>query len=220
MALLTNSQGCGFFSSQPPSAVAVPTPEASHPVTDLSQIATGNALNPYGKPELTIARRVASEADTGRSGIQNLDALSKVRHTGDDKHPCEQRLLNEKAAQFDMLSMRLLDQVFAQVVILQQGYDISHMKLPTDLKWVVITGTLDHQGVLKELVIEQHSGTAAVDRMVVAACKKGMYIHNPPADAADGAGDYKVRIETRMENLATLDGEHWEFTTYMGLALL
>ena len=83
-----------------------------------------------------------------------------------------------------------------------------------------IAGTLNRQGILKELVVEQHSGTAAIDKMVVAACKKGLFIHNPPPEATDPGGDYKVRIEARFENYASTDGEHWEFKTYMGLALL
>jgi hypothetical protein len=200
--------------------VATPAPDAPHPVTDLSQLAPGNALDPFGKHEQIIARRVASEGDSGGGGVANLDALGSVRHAGDDRHPCEQRLLNKKAAQFDLLSVRLLDQVFVQIADLQRGNEISHLKVPTELKWVIITGTLNSQGVLKELVIEQHSGTAAVDRMVVAACKKGLYIHNPPAEAVDASGNYKVRIEARMENFASMDGEHWEFKTYMGLAIL
>jgi hypothetical protein len=220
VALLTNSQGCGLFSSEPPSAVAPPAPDAPRPVTDLSQVAPGNALDPFGKHDQTIARRVAADDYNEAAQIENLGALGAVRHTGDDKHPCEQRLLNKKAAQFDMLSTHLLDQVFTQIAVLDEEYDISHLKLPTDLKWVVITGTLNSKGVLRELVIEQHSGTAAVDRMVVAACKKGLYIHNPPPEASDDGGNYKVRIEARLENFASLDGEHWEFKTYMGLGLL
>ncbi len=220
LALLTIPQGCGSNSSQVPTIAVAPAPDAPHPVTDLSQLAPGNALDPFGKRDQLIARRVASEGDMGGSSVENLDALAAVRHSGDNRHPCEQRLLNKKAAQFDSLSARLLDQVFEQIGMLQEGDQISHLKLPTELKWVVITGTLNHDGVLKELVIEQHSGTAAIDKMVVAACKKGLYIHNPPADALDANGNYKVRLEVRMENFASMDSEHWEFKTYMGLAIL
>lgn len=199
---------------------AIAAPDAPHPVTDLSQLAPGSALDPFGKHEQTIARRVASDGNIGGGSVGNLDAIGTVRHVGDDKHPGEERLLNKKAAQFDNLSMRLLDQVFVQIEGLQEEDEISHLKLPTDLKWVIITGTLNRQGVLKELVIEQHSGTAAVDKMVVAACKKGLFIHNPPADAVDASGNYQVRLEARFENYASEDGEHWEFKTYMGLAIL
>lgn len=199
---------------------AIVATDAPHPVTDLSQLAPGNALNPFGKHEQAIARRVASDGDTRGGSVGNLDAIGTVRHVGDDKHPGEERLLNKKAAQFDNLSMRLLDQVFVQIEGLQAEDEISHLKLPTDLKWVIITGTLSSRGVLKELVIEQHSGTAAVDKLVVAACRKGLFIHNPPAEAVDASGNYKVRVEARLENYASTDGEHWEFKTYMGLAIL
>jgi hypothetical protein len=223
LALMTISQGCGSKSSPALPAAAPPPPDAPHAVTDLSQLAPGNALDPFGKQEETIARHVV-EGDDGKAppqqqGIEHLDSLATVRHGGDDRHPCEQQMLNKKAAQFDVLSIRLMDQVFHQMRTLQTG-EISRMKLPSDLRWVVITARMDHQGTLKELVLEQHSGTAAMDKLMIEACKKALYLRNPPADAADGDGDYKVRIEARMENYSSMDGEHWEFKTYMGLAIL
>ncbi|HLI81186.1 MAG TPA: hypothetical protein VKV03_14460 [Candidatus Binataceae bacterium] len=218
IALFTILQGCGSNSAQNPSPSA-PAPDAPHEVTDLSQVGPGSAIDPFGKKEQNIARRVASDDEVAPNSI-DLGALANVRHTGDDKHPCEQRLLNKKAAQFDMVSVHLLDQVFSQIRRLQGDDEFSHVVLPTDLRWVVITATINHQGALKELVIEQHSGTAAMDKLMVAACKKGLYLRNAPEDAADPSGNYKVRIEARMENFASLDGEHWEYKTYMGLAIL
>lgn len=220
LALLTIPQGCGFTGSQTSTVAALPPPDAPRTVSDLSQLAPGSALDPFGKREQNIARRVASDDDGKRGSVGNLDAIGTVRHVGDDKHPGEERLLNKKAAQFDMLAMRLMDQIFFQMEHLDDEEEFSRLKLPTDLKWVIITGTLSPQGVLKELVIEQHSGAAAVDKMVVAACKKGLFIHNPPAEAADPTGNYKIRLEARFENYASGDGEHWEFKTYIGLAFL
>jgi hypothetical protein len=218
LGLLTFSFGCSSKSPPVPTTLSTPPPDTPHPITDLSQVAPGNALNPFGKSD-QIARKVASEEDVPAEPV-DLSALGDVRHAGDDKHPCEQRLLNKKAAQFDLMSRNLLDQVFGQMKHLQASDEYSHVILPTDLRWVVITGTLDHQGVLKELVIEQHSGTAAMDKLMIAACKKGLWIRNPPADAADPSGNYKVRIEARMENFASLDGEHWEYKSYLGIAIL
>lgn len=220
LALCAILPGCGTRSAQAPAlTTSTPAPDAPREVTDLSQLGPGNAIDPFGKKEQTIARRVASEDEVAVNNV-DLDALGAIRQTGDDKHPCEQRLLNKKAAQFDTVSVHLLDQVFNQIRHLQDEDEISHLKLPTDLRWVVITATINHQGALKELVIEQHSGTAAMDKMMVAACKKGLYLRNAPEDAADANGNYRVRIEARMENFASLDGEHWEFKTYMGLAIL
>ena len=218
LALLTFFAACSSRSAPVPATPPGPPPDAPRPVTDLSQVAPGNALNPFGKSD-QIARKVASEEDVPVEPV-DLGALGDVRHAGDDKHPCEQRLLNKKAAQFDLLSTHLMDQVFGQMKHLQASDEYSHVMLPTDLRWVVITGTLNHQGLLKELVIEQHSGTAAMDKLMIEACKKGLWMRNPPADAADPSGDYKVRIEARAENFASLDGEHWEYKTYIGIAIL
>ena len=219
LALLTILQGCGSNSSQVQAIPEAPPPDAPRPVTDLSQLGSGSALSPFGKRAQAIARKVTSE-DVSGNDVQNVSGLGQVRHVGDDKHPGEERLLNKKAAQFQMLSARLMDQVFEELSYLENGDEISHMKLPTDLKWVIITATLNSHGVLKELVIDQHSGTAAVDKMVVAACKKGLYIHNPPPDAVDSSGNYSLRIEARFENFASMDGEHWSFKTYLGLGIL
>ena len=214
------AQGCGFTGSQPNAVVLLPTGDGPRTVTDLSQVAPGNPLSPFGKQDQAIARRVASD-DDGRSGTAgNLDAIGTIRHVGDDKHPGEERILNKKAAQFPQLSNRLMDQIFVQMMHLEVEEPFSRLQLPTDLKWVIITGTLSSQGVLKELVIEQHSGTAVVDKMVIAACKKGLFIRNPPIEAADSTGGYKVRVEARFENWASSDGEHWQFKTYIGLAIL
>lgn len=213
-------QGCSSTGSPPLTAAAAPA-DAPHPVTDLSQLAPGNPLDPFGKHEESIARRVVADNDDNQpqTSLEHLDSLALVRHAGDDKHPCDQRLLNKKAAKFDVLSDRLMDQVYHQMRTLQMG-EISRMKLPSDLRWVIITARMDHQGTLKELVLEQHSGTAAMDKLMIAACKKALYLRNPPADAATADGDYQVRIESRMENFSSMDGEHWEFKTYMGLAIL
>jgi hypothetical protein len=220
VALLTVLHGCGFTGAQPNGLAPIPPPDAPRPVTNLSDLALGSTLAPFGKRDQVIARRVAAENDSEPDGGENLDTLAIVRHVGDPRHPGEERLLNKKAAQFDLLSTRLLNQFFEEVLKLQTGYEISHLKLPTDLKPVIVTATLDRQGVLKELVIEQHSGMATIDKMVIAACKKGLYIHNPPVEALDKDGNYQIRLQLRMENFASVDGEHWEFKTYMGLAIL
>ena len=201
-----------------PTEIPTPGPDQPRPLTDLSQLSPANPLAPFGKGDQAIAREVASEADTGAE--QSIHPIGSVRRVGDEKHPGEERLLNKKATQFDTLSMRVMDQVFTETMRLERGDEVSHLKLPDDLQWVIITGTLNGDGVLKELVVEQHSGTAAIDKMMISACKKGMYIHNAPPEARDADGNYKLRLEARMENFTSLDGEHWQFKTYLGLAIL
>jgi len=220
LALLIIPQGCSSSSTPDvPTVYPTPAPGTPHPLTDLSQLSTANPLAPFGKRDQSIAREVTAEADTGAEE-QSIHAIGSIRRVGDEKHPGEERLLNKKATQFDMLSMRVLDQIYAETASLERRDEISHLKLPDDLRPVIITGTINGDGVLKELVVEQHSGTAAIDKMMIAACKKGMYIRNPPPEARTSDGTYKLRIEARMENFASLDGEHWQFKTYLGLAIL
>jgi len=217
LALLSILSGCSSKSDVP--RPVAPPPDVAHPVTDLSQVAPGNALSPFGRKDQIVARRVASDDQAAETNA-DLGALAKIRHKGDDKHPCEERLLNKKAAQFDLMSEHLMDQVFGHMRHEQDTDQFSHVRLPTDLRWVVITATLDHQGTLKELVVEQHSGAAAMDKLMIAACKKGLFLRNAPEEAMDANGNYTIRIEARMENYASLDGEHWQFKTYIGLAIL
>lgn len=218
LALLTIPQGCGSSTADVPTVYPTPAPDMPRPLTDLSKLSPANPLAPFGKRNEAIARQVANEADTG--AVESPHSVTMVRRVGNESRPGEERLLNNKAAQFNRLSMRVMDQIYSETARLERQDEISHLKLPEDLKWVIITGTLNRDGVLKELVVEQHSGTAAIDKMMIAACKKGMFIRNGTPEARDPDGNYKLRLEARLENFASLDGEHWEFKTSLGLAIL
>lgn len=214
LMLLAAVAGCGSNASQPP-----PQPAGPKLVTDLSTLSSSDAVNPFSKAA-TGGVAAMPQVSASQAGGATEQAMGTVRHVGDDKHPGEERLLNRKAARFDMLSMRILDQLSGSMRDLEDQEPIVRMKLPTELRPVIVTGYLTPQGKLREIVIEQHSGVAAVDKMVVKACKRALYINNPPADALSGNGDYEMRIEARIENYSTLDSEHWQFKTYIGLAIL
>lgn len=215
LALLTISEGCSSKKPPPPPPSSDSGP---HVVTDLSTISSADAFNPFGKKNSEAASSIVHSTQTGTQG--SVAAMGTERHVGDDKHPGVERLLNKKAAQFDMLSMRVMDQLFGAMERFEDDDPLARLKLPTDLRPVIITGTLNSKGKLQDLLIEQHSGEAAVDKMVVKACKRGLYINNPPPDALTADGTYKIRLETRLENYASMDGETWEFKTYLGMALL
>lgn len=216
LALLAISEGCS--SKKPPPPPPPPPDSGPHVVTDLSTISSADAFNPFGKKNSEAANSIVHRTQTGTQG--SVAAMGTERHVGDDKHPGVERLLNKKAAQFDMLSMRVMDQLFGAMERFEDDDPLARLKLPTDLRPVIITGTLNSKGKLQDLLIEQHSGEAAVDKMVVKACKRGLYINNPPPDALTADGTYKIRLETRLENYASMDGETWEFKTYLGVALL
>ncbi len=217
LMLLAAAPGCSFNSSQAP---APPQDSGPRRVTDLSTVSSADALNPFGKANPAAPADLPEVGTAFAAGGATAEAIGTVRHVGDDKHPSEERLLNKKAAKFDMLSMRVLDQLSDSMRDLEDQEPIVRMKLPTNLRPVIVTAILTPQGKLREIVIEQHSGTAAVDTMVVNACKHALYINNPPRDALSGNGDYELRVRARIENYSTVDGEHWQFKTYLGLAVL
>ena len=129
------------------------------------------------------------------------------------------RLLNDKAAQFGNFSAVILDRVYAQLIIAEKSEEISRTKLPTELKAVVITAILDKTGKLTELILEQHSGKAKIDQMMLDVCKKGIWYENPPAAALSGDGNYKLTFRMKLENFASLDERHWSFITDLGLGI-
>jgi hypothetical protein len=127
--------------------------------------------------------------------------------------------MNLKAAQFGEFSGDLLDQLWGQVRLRETDDDIARLKLPDNLQPVILTATLAPDGKLQEIVIDQRSGKAIIDKLFIDACKKSIWTHNPPKAAALPNGTYQVRIEGRIENFAS-QSNRWTFKTYMGIAVL
>ncbi|HEY9158093.1 hypothetical protein [Candidatus Binatus sp.] len=141
------------------------------------------------------------------------------RAVGSEERPGTVRLLNDKAAKFGDFSAVILDRVYAQLSIAEKTEDISRTRLPTELKPVVITAILDKSGKLTELILEQHSGKAKIDQMMIDVCKKGLWYETPPAAALSGDGNYKLTLRLKLENFASSDEHHWSFVTDLGLGL-
>jgi hypothetical protein len=91
--------------------------------------------------------------------------------------------------------------------------------LPSDIKPVVITAIMDKNGKLTELILEQHSGKARIDQMMLDVCKKAIWYRNPPAEALAEDGTYHLTINGRLENYASQDETHWSFFTRIGLGI-
>ncbi len=141
------------------------------------------------------------------------------RTVGNDANPGTVRLLNDKAAKFGNFSALILDRIYARLIVAERSEEISRSKLPTELKAVVITAIMDKSGKLTELVLEQHSGKARIDQMMIDVCKKSIWFENPPAGALSGDGTYKLTIKLKLENYASSDESHWSFITDLGLGL-
>ena len=141
------------------------------------------------------------------------------RHVGTEGNPGTVRLLNDKAAKFGIFSAVILDRVYARLTLAEKTEDISRTQLPTGLKPVVITAILDKSGKLTELILEQHSGKAKIDQMMLDVCKKSIWYENPPAAALSGDGNYKLTFRLKLENYASVDERHWSFITDLGLGI-
>jgi hypothetical protein len=155
------------------------------------------------------------------SGPQRVDLADPgvSRDIGNDRNPATVRLLNDKATQFDNFCSVILDRIYVQLTIAEKTEEISRTKIPTELKAAVVTAIMDKKGKLIEIILEQHSGKAKIDNLLIDVCKKGIWYENPPAGALSGDGNYKLTIKLKLENFASTDSTHWTFTTDLGIGL-
>ena len=141
------------------------------------------------------------------------------RVVGNEANPGTVRLLNSKAAKFGNFAGVILDRIYARLIQAERTEEISRTRLPTEIKAVVITAIMDKKGKLTELILEQHSGKAKIDQMMLDVCRKSIWYENPPAEALSADGTYQLTIRLKLENYASLDETHWSFTTDLGLGI-
>lgn len=210
--------GCAGQDKPPePAAGAAP---AAKMVTDLSAVSSA-AIDPLGTGAVPKRGEGLLHSESGDSSSPRTFAEEPglTRPAGTDANPGEQRLLNAKAAKFANFSQVILDRIFAQVQLAEREEEISSTKLPTDIKPVVITAIMDKSGKLTELILEQHSGRARIDQMMIAVCKKAIWYRNPPPEALSGDGNYKFTVQCKLKNFASQDESHWSFFTSLAIGI-
>ncbi len=225
IALAWGIAGCSFFrkpapqpSPPPPPSAAPLVPGQPNVITNLNTLTTSDAgATALTMPSAAVKAVAGNVKPTGVSG--GLQSSGSVRYVGSDKHPGQERLLNLKAAHFSDFSGRLMDQVFEAMQTREREDPFDRLQLPKETKPVILIATMNADGRLKEIVLEQHSGVAQLDKMVIAACKKNLYAHNPPTGARAKDGNYQVRLSAFVKNYAS-EGQTWTFKTYLGIALL
>jgi hypothetical protein len=156
-------------------------------------------------------------ASAGPRTFQTDPGISRT--VGNDANPGKVRLLNDKAAKFGTFSGVILDHIYAHLIEAERTEEISRTRLPTEIRAVIITAIMDKSGKLTELILEQHSGRANIDQMMLNVCKKSIWYPNPPVDALSDDGTYKLTIKLTLENYASSDEHHWSFHTDLGLGL-
>jgi hypothetical protein len=226
IAIAWGIAGCSMFRKQapqpppptPPPSSSPQVPGEPHVITNLDTLTTSNAgAQALTTPPGAVKAVAGDHAPTEVSGA--LQYAGSIRYVGTYRYPGQERLLNTKAAHFSDFSTRLMGQLFEAIQNLEREDPMDRLQLPAELKPVILVATMNADGQLKEIVLEQHSGVGQVDKMVVAACKQNLYAHNPPAGARTGDGNYKVRLNILIKNYASV-GETWTFKTFLGIALL
>jgi len=212
--------GCAS-SAQP---LPAPVPEnVTRPrvVSDLSSLSSAPTTTSMHLPT-SPPPAPSADAESPASAAQDVQRFfvepGRERFVGKAAAPAQERLLNAKAAKFAEFSGTLLHQVMTAAIELEHG-DMETKVVPDNVNPVIITAIMNKDGKLKELIIDQRSGSGALDHLMVEACKQGLWTSNPPP-AALTDGQYRFRIEGRLKNFTTSDQKHWEFETHVGLALL
>jgi len=215
-AILT--AGCAAQDKPPPSIPdAGPQPKL---LSDLSAVSAA-PINPVGGNAVPVfAEGTLPEHAAVSAGPRNFESEPGIaRQVGTERNPATVRMLNDKAAKFGNFSVVILQRVYAQLILAERSEEISRSKLPTEIKPVIITAILDKTGKLTELILEQHSGKAKIDKMMLDVCKKGIWYENPPAGALSGDGNYELTIRAALKNFASSDGSHWSFITDLGIGI-
>jgi len=211
--------GCADQPPPPPAPVGGAQPKVLSSLNDVAS----TPVNPLAIDQVPKRGEglLVDTAPADSSGPQHVDLTDPgvSRDIGSDRNPGTVRLLNDKAAQFDNFCSVILDRIYVQLTIAEKTEEISRTKIPTELKAAVVTAIMDKKGKLIEIILEQHSGKAKIDNLLIDVCKKGIWYENPPAGALSGDGDYKLTIKLKLQNFASSDSTHWSFITDLAIGL-
>ena len=210
--------GCADQPPPPPAPVGGGQPKVLSSLNDVA----ATPVNPLAvDPVPKRGEGLLVDTAPGSGGPQRVDLTDPgvSRDIGTDRNPGTVRLLNDKAAQFDTFCAVILDRIYVQLTIAEKTEEISRTKIPTELKAAVVTAIMDKKGKLIEIILEQHSGKAKIDNLLIDVCKKGIWYENPPEGALSGDGNYKLTIKLKLQNFASSDSTHWSFITDLAIGL-
>lgn len=106
-------------------------------------------------------------------------------------------MLNTKADRFAPFVRRVGTRVFQNLLIYQrQNLEASDILAANDV--VTARVTLDASGKLKNLEVEDHSGSMAVDQTLIDALRQAAFDDNPPKAAANANGEYEFVFQAQL----------------------
>jgi hypothetical protein len=106
-------------------------------------------------------------------------------------------MLNTKADRFAPFVRRVGTRVFQNLLIYQrQNLEASDIIAANDI--VTARVILDRSGKLKNLEVEDHSGSMAVDQTLIDALRQAAFDDNPPTSAANANGEYEFVFQAQL----------------------
>ena len=106
-------------------------------------------------------------------------------------------MLNTKADRFAPFVRRVGTRVFQNLLIFQR----QHLALNDIIaahEAVTVRCLLDKEGRLKDVMVEDRSGSLAVDQTLLDALREAAFDANPPPSAANAKGEFEFLFESRL----------------------
>ena len=212
-----------------------PPPEAPgspHVITNLTQLSSRETdaaslntaakvlkSNPSKDESAAVAHGVGQDTPSTLRRLY-LDDPASPRYAETLIPHTQIRLLNAKAAEYTGFSNMMLTQLLSEMVKQEKQEPIVSLGLSEEIRPVTLTAVLDDRGQLKELIYQQHSGLAAIDNFVIAACKASLWGNNMPEGAQSKDGNYRLRIEAQLSKYSADREGNQTFVTRLGLGIL
>ncbi len=203
----------------PPQAAAIPSSSLAPGDKSASPATARQSSDSDAKPAQKPATTPDSASVQANLNRLFLERPATEKFAGSATSPGGEKLLNPKAAQFAQFTRPLLHQLFLATEDLEH-HKLAKRGVPVDAGPVVIEATMNKDGQLTELVIEQSSGSGLIDQTMIQACKAGLWTRNPPPEALAADGNYRFRIEANIHNYMQItEFSDFMFRTHLGMAL-
>ena len=106
-------------------------------------------------------------------------------------------MLNTKADRFAPFVRRVGTRVFQNMIIYQRR-DLGPDEVMAAHDTVTVRATLDRNGKLKDIDVEERSGSLAVDQTLLDALRQAAFDANPPPSAANAAGEFEFIFQAQL----------------------
>ena len=172
---------------------------------------------PHGMADSTQNPNAITQQNIERFFVSKVDQLRYREGRADA--PGDTTLLNDKARKFSEFSYQLLNQTLTAARSIEPDR-LAGRKLPLDIAPMMLTAVMDSQGRLREISIDSHSGDHQVDEIIIDSCKQGLWSRNPPTQAIDTDGMYRLQVSGYIRAYSIDRQGRYKYETKFGLGVL